>query len=69
MLLVFRNHPTTKLEMYISPECPHEDYEYAEIMLKHFTLASGITSKKELKDFKIFLKMHGHELFIIEKEP
>lgn len=68
MLLVFREHSTNNLELYIAPECPHEDFEYADVMLKHFSPYSiGITTKKELDRFKIFVKIHGHELFIIPK--
>lgn len=49
MILVFREHKTTNLELYIAPECPHQDFEYADVMLKHFAPYSvGITSKKEL---------------------
>jgi hypothetical protein len=67
MQLVFREHPTSNLEIYIAPECPHKDYEFADTMLKHFTLVCGITSYRELDQFKKFVHLHGHELVIIPK--
>ena len=69
MQFVFRSHPTTNLDIYVSPECPHDDYDYAKVMLNHFKpYTTGITSTRELKDFKIFLELHNHSLHIINSK-
>lgn len=53
--------------MHLAPAVKRENYDYAQAMLQHFKKHSvGITSKKELEQFKIFIELHGHYLIIDE---
>lgn len=64
MDLYYKKHPSN-LEIYVAPLANHENFWYADDLVKHFKPYSlGIYSLSDLEKFKRFALLHNHNIII-----